>query len=125
MAWGSKTSATQLTSITTEQFFSFGGSTVLSLNPGEAMHILVKANPVGSPTDHLIVAIYGTLDDATETVWALTPWAEFTVDKALDPNYVDFIVSGLFKFRIGVRRSGTTDTITDADCSYRKDGVSL
>lgn len=124
MAWGSKVSATTLTSITTEQFFSFGGSTKLSLNPGESMHVIVKANPQSTPTDHMIVAVYGTLDESSEQ-YSTTPFMEFTVDKGLDPNYVDFIISGLKYFRIGVRRSGTTDTITDADCSYCKDGVSL
>jgi len=124
MTWGTETAATQLTSITAEQFFSFGGSTWVYLNPGEAAHVQVKYNPVGSPTDHLIVAVYGTLDDATQ-VSDVTPFMEFTVDKGSDPNYVSFIVSGLYGYRIGVRRSGTTDTITDADCSYRKDGVSL
>jgi hypothetical protein len=124
MSWGNKTTATQLTSITTEQFFSFGGSSYVYLNPGESAHVQVKYNPVGSPTDHLIVAVYGTLDASTQTS-DVTPFMEFTVDKASDPNYVSFIVSGLYGFRIGVRRSGTTDTITDADCAYRLDGVTL
>ena len=124
MTWGSKTSATQLTSITSEQFFSFGGTSWIYLNPGESAHIIVKYNPVGSPTDHLIVAVYPTLDASTQTS-DTTPYMEFTIDKGTDPNYASFIVTGLYGFRIGVRRSGTTDTITDADCSYRTDGVIL
>ena len=124
MAWGSKVSATQLTSITTEQFFSFGGSTVIPLNPGETAKVQVTADFPTTPTDHAVVAIYGTLDDSSET-WDLVPHIEFLIDKALDPSIVSFLVSGLYRFRIGIRRSGTTDTITDADCSYRKNGVSL
>lgn len=124
MSWQTEVAATQLTSITTEQFFSFGGSTKLSLQPGESMVVQVKANPPTTPTDHLIVAVYGTLDETSEQ-YDTTPFMEFTIDKALDPNYVSFIISGLLYFRIGVRRSGTTDTYTDADCSYRKDGVNL
>jgi hypothetical protein len=32
-------------------------------------------------------------------------------------------VTGVYKFRVGVRRSGSTDTITSAELSLRKDGV--
>ena len=120
MAWGSKTNATQLTSITTEQFFS----TLVTLNPGETAHCEVEANPPATPTDNLIVAIYGTLDASSES-WDETPYMEFVIDKAIVPNKRAFKVSGLYKFRVGVRRSGTTDTYTSADFSYRLDGVNL
>jgi len=122
MAWGSKVDATQLTNITTEQFFSFGGSSNLSLNPGETMHVIVDFNPPGSPTDHLVVSVYGSVDGSN---YDDTAFIQFYIDKATDPNQASFLVSGLYNFRIGVKRSGTTDTITSADCSYRKDGVSL
>ena len=36
---------------------------------------------------------------------------------------ISFLVTGVYKFRVGVRRSGSTDTITSADLSLRKDGV--
>lgn len=118
MAWGSKLSATQLTSITTEQFFS----TTPTLGPQETAHVEVEANPPTTPTDDLIVAVYGTLDDSTEN-WDDTPLMEFVIDKDTDPNKVSFSISGIYKFRVGVRRSGTTDTYTSADMSYRLDGV--
>lgn len=124
MAWGSKTSATQLTSITTEQFFSFGGNAFITLNPGETAHIIVKANPPASPTDNLVVSVYTTLDASTET-WDTTPFIQFQIDKGTDPNYAAFLVTGVYKFRVGVKRSGTTDTYTDADCAYRVNGISL
>jgi hypothetical protein len=120
MAWSSKTSSTQLTSITTEQFFS----QTPVLNPGETAHVEVDANFPASPTDHLVVAVYGTLDAATED-WDDTPYMQFEIDNATDPNKASFLVSGVYKFRVGVRRSGTTDTITSADMAHRLDGVSL
>ena len=40
MAWSSKTTSTQLTSITTEQFFS----QTPALNPGESAHVEVDAD---------------------------------------------------------------------------------
>lgn len=124
MAWSSKTSATQLTSITTEQFFSFGGSSRVDLDPGESAHFQVEVNFPASPTDDAIVAVYGTLDESSE-VYDLIPVIEFVIDKAADPNRVSFLVDGVKGFRVGVRRSGTTDTITTADASYRRNGVSL
>lgn len=119
MAWGSKTSATQLTNITTEQFFD----QTPQLNPRELCDCEVEHNPVASPTDNLVVSVYATLDASSEN-WDDTPLMQFEVDNGTDPNKVSFVVMGIYKFRIGVRRSGSTDIITSADFSYRKDGVS-
>ena len=120
MAWGTKQSATQLTSITTVQHFS----TLVTLNPGETAHCQVSVNFPTSPTDHAIVEVFTTLDASTET-WDDTPHLAFLVSNAIDPNEVSFTVTGVYKFRVGVRRSGSTDTLTSADLSYRLDGVSL
>jgi hypothetical protein len=59
MAWGSDTAATQLSSITTEQFFN----QVPTLNPRETAHVQVSVDFPSSPTDHLLVAVYTTLDE--------------------------------------------------------------
>ena len=48
---------------------------------------------------------------------------EFLIENTTDPNRLSFLVTGVYKFRVGVRRSGSTDTITSADLSLRKDGV--
>jgi hypothetical protein len=47
----------------------------------------------------------------------------FLIENTTDPNRISFLVTGVYKFRVGVRRSGSTDTITSADLSLRKDGV--
>ncbi len=120
MAWGSKQTATQLTSITTVQYFS----TLVTLNPGETAHCQVTVNFPTSPTDNAIVEVFTTLDASTET-WDDTAFMAFLVDRGIDPNDVSFTVSGVYRFRIGVRRSGSTDTLTSADLAYRLDGVSL
>ena len=112
MAWGSDTAATQLTSITTEQFFN----QVPTLNPRETAHVQVSVDFPSSPTDHAIVAVYTTLDDTSE-VWDLIPMMEFLIENTTDPNRISFLVTGVYKFRVGVRRSGSTDTITSADLS--------
>lgn len=121
MAWGSKTNSTQLTSITnTEQFFS----QTPTLNPGEVAHVQVDVDFVGSPTDNMIISVYTTLDDSSEN-WDDTPFMIFELDNDTDPNAVSFLVHGVYKFRVGVKASGATDTHTSADMSHRVDGVSL
>lgn len=118
MAWGSDTAATQLTGITTEQFFD----QVPTLNPRETAHLQLSVDFPSSPADHAVVAVYTTLDDTSE-VWDLIPMMEFLIENTTDPNRISFVVTGVYKFRVGVRRSGSTDTITGADMSLRKDGV--
>jgi len=107
-----------LTGITTEQFFN----QVPTLNPRETAHVQVSFDFPSSPTDHAIIAVYTTLDDSSE-VWDLIPMMEFLLENTTDPNRISFLVTGVYKFRVGVRRSGSTDTITSADLSLRKDGV--
>lgn len=70
------------------------------------------------------MSVYGTLDASTEN-WDDTPFVVFQIDKAIDPNKVAFVIKDVYKFRVGVKRSGSTDTITSADFSYRLNGVSL
>ena len=120
MAWGSKLSATQLTSITsTEQFFS----SLVTLTPREIAHCEVEANFVATPTDDMEVNVYATLDASSEN-WDDTPIMSFVIDKGTDPNKASFEIVGVYKFRIGVKATGATDTHTSADFSYRLDGVS-
>lgn len=120
MVWGAKVAATQLTNITAEQFFD----STPQLNPREMAHVQVSVDFPAGPTDNAIVAVYGTLDDATED-WDEIPLMEFTIDNSEDTSDVSFTVGpGLYKIRVGVRRDGGTDTLTSADMSHRVDGVS-
>jgi len=83
MAWGSDTAATQLTSITTEQFFDQAPT----LNPRETAHVQVSVDFPGSPTDHAIVAVYTTHDERgaisapTSGVVGQTVFIQFSVAK--------------------------------------------
>ena len=36
------------------------------------------------------------------------------LDKDVDPNSIDFIVTGVYQFRVGVKRSGSADRLTSA-----------
>jgi hypothetical protein len=69
-------------------------------------------------TDDLLVAIYTTLD-ATSEVWDDVPFMSFSHTPAtVSLERVAFIVSGVYKFRIGVLSSGATNTYT-AGGDYR------
>lgn len=118
MGWSNKIASSQLTDITTEEFFS----QTPTLNPGESAQIEIEYDPVGSPTDNLVVSVYPTLDSSGES-WDETPIFSFEIANAPDPNKASFIVAGIYKFRVGVKRSGTTDTITSADMNHRLDGI--
>jgi hypothetical protein len=118
MAWSAKTSATQLVSITTEQFFG----AIVGLAPKALAHVQVAADFPATPTDHAVFSVYTTLDDATE-VWDLVPLQQFVLANSPDPNRLSFTVSGVYRFRVGVKRSGSTDTIASADLAYRTDGA--
>ena len=118
MAWGSKITARQLTSITTEQVFDQAPT----LNPRESAHCRVVVDFPASPTDDAVISVYGSLDG---TAWSATPLMALVLDKDIDPNSIDFIVTGVYQFRVGVKRSGSTDTLASADLAFRKDGVSV
>jgi hypothetical protein len=118
MAWGSTVTATQLTSITTEQLFN---QTPI-LNPGELAHVTVDVDFPSTPTDHGDVSVYGTVDG---TNWDDVPFIAVRVLNTIDPCQVTFIVEGVYQFRVGVKRSGTTDTLTSANMRYRKNGINL
>jgi hypothetical protein len=113
VGWGSDTAATQLTSVSTEQFFS----ETPQLAPNEFAHVQIIGNSSGT-TDNLLIKVYATLDASTEN-WDTVPIMEIELDctDGAD-NDVSFIVQDVYKFRIGVQRDGSTDTFT-ADMNYR------
>jgi hypothetical protein len=106
MPWSNKTQImTDVSVAGSEQF-----SSAVTLNPGETAHVEVEADFPALPTDELVVAVYGTLD-ATSENWDDTAILKFNISKTPDPNKVSFVVSGVYRFRLGCVRSGSTDTI--------------
>jgi hypothetical protein len=122
MAW-SHSAATQLVSITAEQFFSFSASTHVAMNPGETHHLQVNFNPPSSPTDDLVVSVYASPDGGT--TFDDTPYIQQSIARTPDPDKASISIAGIRGYRVGVKRSGSTDTITSADAILAKDGVSL
>ena len=93
-----------------------------TLNPRESAHCRVEVDFPASPTDGAVISIYGSLDG---TAWSATPLMVLVLDKDVDPNSIDFIVTAVYQFRVGVKRSGSTDTLASADLAFRKDCVSV
>lgn len=117
MAWGTEDNETKSNLTTTEVF---GGNQ--ALNPGEIAHVEVDADFIVSPTDNIIVRVYGSIDG---TNYDDTPMMEFTIDKDTDPNQVSFIIHGVKSFRVGLLMDGSTDTTSDATINVIMDGVNL
>lgn len=109
------TSLTQLTSVgTTYSFFA----TDWILEPNQFLFIQVKCdNDGGTPTDDAIIGIF-TTQDLTSEVWDDDEWDSFFLQSDVDPRHIAFVVRGPFKFRVGVKSTGATDTYT-VDGKYR------
>lgn len=118
MAWGTEQSTALGTVTDTEEF-----TANITLNPGESAHCEVNVDFPTTPTDNAVVSVYGSLDAGTD--YDDTPLLSFEIDNATDPNQLSFLVHGVYSFRIGVKASGATDTLTTVDVRWRKNGVSL
>ena len=119
VGWSALDAATQLTSITTQQFFDDQPQA----DPNEIVDIEIDIDFPVTPTDDGIVAVFGTLDGGTD--FDDTARMEFVIDSAVaDPNQAGFQTFGIYQFRVGVRRSGTTDTLTNANMNHRQGSMS-
>lgn len=119
MGWGSKTQIENAAAVAGTELFS----DIVGLNPGESALVQAVGNSDGT-TDGLIISVYATLDDGSEN-WDTVAVFKFELDCTDgNDNDVSFIVSGLYRFRLGFVRSGSTDTIT-VDAWIKKDGISL
>lgn len=114
MAWGSKDTSTQLTSVSaTEQYFD----DEIALGVNAYADIKVKVNH-GGTTDDAIVSVYGTLDDSSETWDGEALLSRYVSQGTLDNVWFALRVAGIYRFRVGVKSTGGTDTHA-ADLSYR------
>ena len=112
--WKKKTQIIAAVAVAGTELFS----SAITLNPGKSAHIQVIGNSNGT-TDNLIIAVYGSLDAGGQN-WDTVAVFKIELDCTDgNDNDISFVVSGLYSFRIGCVRSGTTNTIT-TDAYYRK-----
>lgn len=117
MSWTSKVKIADGLSVAGTELFS----DAVTLKSDETAHIQIEADFPGSPTDDLKVRVYTTLDESTEN-WDDTTFATAeTIANTTDPNAFSITVTGVYKFRLGFVRSGSTDTIT-VNAWYRSNG---
>lgn len=116
--WPADTDLTQLTNITSEQFF-----TTQSLNPMETAECSVKVTFPSGAVDRAIVALYVSVKDTAE--WDTLPREFELAPPASLPGsqIINFSVFNKYEFRVGIRRDGSTNTLTSADMTVRKNGV--
>lgn len=91
-------------SATTEQYSS---DVDLETDGYEGAQVIVEVNFDGTPTDHVDVSVYGSLDGTNYDDTAI--WGQ-RIDKAVDPNQISMVIRDLAHFQIGVKQTGSTDS---------------
>lgn len=70
----------------------------------------VKADFPATPTDDLQVDVFASVDGGSS--YADQPLISFVIDNGTDPNTVQFEVRDVPGFRVSVKATGSTDSIT-------------
>jgi hypothetical protein len=114
VTWGTKTTLGSQTAINdaTEEFLPSAGGGV-ALSGAILAHVQLQVdNESGAVTNGVLVRVYTTQDDSTED-WDEHPFMEFeVVPDTINAEDISFVVSGVYKFRIGLLASAVTDDYT-------------
>jgi hypothetical protein len=73
----------------------------------EGAHVVIEIVYDGSPTDEVIIKLYGSLDGST---YDTNPIWEIQGDKSISTQRLSFVVKDLAHFRIGVVQDTGTDS---------------
>lgn len=87
----------------------------LETNGYEGIHLTIDADFPVSPTDDLNWYLYGSLDGTNYDDTAITSGQ---IDKDTDPNQISLVIKDVAHCRIGMVRSGATDSI-DVEVKYQ------
>jgi hypothetical protein len=109
-------SFTQLTSVGNSWSY-FTQEFTLDPNQYAVIQITVDNDNDPTETDHAIVGLFHTHDLTSEN-WDDDEFDAWYLNNDTNPRSFTFVVRGLFKFRVGVMSTGSTDTYT-ADGKYR------
>lgn len=131
MSWGDKTAVTGLgaslsetSNLDTDYVAASHFSGGVSLNPGESAHVQISCAFASAGSD-LFYRVVATLDDSSET-WDNLPLMSGSLAFSASSTVVrSFIVSGVKRFRIEVRKGGTTSGSYTPSASWRKNGISI
>lgn len=125
MAWGTtQTSDTKTFSATQTTWWIMEQSSTditVDLDPRETVHVQVKFDFPGSPTDNGEFQVMASPDGGT--TWDTVPIMALYFDNGTDPNTASFLISGYNALQYQARLDGTTDTTTTCVVKWRTDGV--
>jgi len=93
----------------------FSSTIDLETNGYEGVQITIKVDFPDNPTDDLEVYFYASLDG---TNWDNTAFYSITITNDTDPHQRSFIIKDFAYLRVGLKASGTTDTI-DVQVKYK------
>ncbi len=120
MPWDAKINSAQLEDFGQEIFFA--DMPTLD-SPSHVAHcqVTVAFHPSNGPSENAIVSVYGTLDDDGGAGWDVQPLSglSFILSQDDNPNRITFTVSGVRRFRVGVRPERAGVVLDSADFSYR------
>lgn len=89
-------------SATTEEY-----SSSIDMTGSDAAHIIVEVNFDATPTDDVLVKLYGSLDG---TNFDDVPLYSVLIDNGTDPTQRSLVIEGLAYCRIGCVQTGSTDS---------------
>lgn len=131
MAWGDKSTLSGLNTALSEVTNTDSDYTAtnhytewVTLNPGESAQLQIEA-AFGSTGDDMYYRIIGTLDASSEnadTVGMPGSSVAFTASTTVRRTQ---IISGLYKFRVEVRKGGITAGNYTPNVYVRKNGISV
>jgi len=108
MSWAAKTKIANALSVEGTELYS----DAVTLKSDETAHVQITGDFPTVATDNLLIRVYTTLDASSETFDTTSVITELTLSKDTDPGAISFSINGVYKFRLGLIRSGSTDTIT-------------
>jgi len=120
MSWeSSKTLIADGLTIDSETVYEY--SNAVALNPAELAHIQITGDS-GGTTDNLRIDVFTTIDASAEN-WDTVPITSVELNCVSgDPESISIPISGVYKFRLGFLRVGSTDTIV-VDANVKTDNV--
>lgn len=94
---------------------------LVTLLPGEQAHVQLDIDWPSSSTDDLIVRVKSSLSTNEDTI---PIWSQTVSTSGTNPDFISFLVSGVYKFLVELEVDGSSDTI-QVTVQYRTDGVSM
>jgi len=131
MPWGNKTTLTGLNvalSETTNVDADYVAANHMTqwdtLNPGESVQLQIEA-AFGSTGNNMFFRVVGTLDASTENADTVAFIAGSIPFVASTTQRRSIILSNIYKYRVEVRKGGTTAGSYTPNVYVRKNGISI